>query len=33
MLRSAGRLGDESGITLHTTPLCVTSTKLIEMGH
>jgi hypothetical protein len=32
MLLSAGRLGDEIPGTLHLTPLCFTSSNLIEMG-
>jgi hypothetical protein len=32
MLLSAGRLGVEIPDTLHTTRLCFTSSKLIEMG-
>jgi hypothetical protein len=31
MLLSAGRLGDEIPGTLHTTPLCVTSMRSIEI--
>jgi len=32
MLLSAGRLGDEIPGTLYPTPLCFTSSKLIETG-